>query len=88
VQQRAGQCHVQRTLGDRQQAELLGDDLALLGDLDASVHRAGRQRTERAIDGRTAAAADTAAAPVKQDELDARIREQPGERLLCLIQSP
>jgi hypothetical protein len=71
VHQRAGDGHLQRAFGDRQQAELLGDDLPLLGDLDAAADGAGRKRGQRPPHRRPAAATDGAATSVKERELDA-----------------
>jgi hypothetical protein len=60
LEQRAGEGDLEGSLRDRQEAELLADDLALLGDLEPAVHRAGRQRGERAVHRRAAAASDAA----------------------------
>ena len=68
--------------------ELLRDDLALLGDLDASVDRARRQRGERAIDRRSAAAPDAAAAAVKERQLDPGLANRSAERFLRAVERP
>ena len=49
---------------------VLGDDLALLGELEPAVERARREPQDRPA-RRSAAAPDPAAAPVEQRQLDA-----------------
>ena len=88
MQQHAGDRDLERTLGDGQQTELLRDDLTLLGDLDVAIHRAGRQRRQRAIHRRAAAAADAAAAAVEQREIHASFAEQRGQFFLRAIERP
>ncbi len=55
--------------GQDRQAVLVGDDLALLGDLHRPVERAVRQGEHRLV-GRAATAADRAAAAVEEAQVD------------------
>ena len=61
------------------------DDLALLGDLDAAVHRARRQRGERAVHRRAAAASDAAAAAVKESQRRRRLRANSFASASCAL---
>src|SRR6478735_8713943 len=64
LEQRASERDLEGSFCDREEAKLLGNDLALLGDLDSTVDRARRERGERAIDRRAAAAPDASAPAV------------------------
>src|SRR5215218_9182217 len=88
LEQRAGERDLEGSLRDREKAKLLGDDLALLGDLESAVHRAGRQRGERAIHRRSATASDASPSAVEQSKRDTGFGEQLRERLLPLVQRP
>src|SRR5207253_1190093 len=76
LQQHAGRIHLQRPLCNGQQAELLRDYLALLGDLDAPPGGLRRQRRERTINWRSTAAPDASAPAVKKSEPDSCLVEQ------------
>src|SRR5450759_1588717 len=88
VQQHSRRRHLQRALGHRQQAELLRDDLPLLGDLDAALGRPGRQSGESAIDGRATTAPDAPATAMEKTQLHSGLIEHFGQRLLRAIQTP
>ncbi len=68
-------------------AVAVGDHLALFGDLDAALHRAGRLGQDSAV-GRTAAAPDAPAAPVEQFQPDVLRPAQVAEPLLGEIHAP
>ena len=71
VQQHARHRHLERPFGNREQAELLRDDLALLRDLDVPIHRLGRQGREGAMDRRPPATAHASSTSVEQPKLHA-----------------
>jgi hypothetical protein len=56
------------------------DHLALLGQAELPVHRAGRLREDRLV-ARPAAASDRAAAAVEQAQRDAVVAPQAGEQI-------
>ena len=64
-----------------------GDDLALLGDADCALNRAGGLREDRLVAG-PAAAADRAAPAVEQAELDVVTAEHLDQRDLRLVELP
>ena len=74
-------------LGDRRVGVVGGDDLALLGELEAPVHGSRGLGEDRAVRG-TAAAADGAAAAVEQGEPDVVPAGGRDQRLLRLVQEP
>ena len=85
--QRRRRVQLERPHGDVGQAELRLDHLALFGDAQPAVDRTRRLRLNRKI-RRTAAAADAAAAAVKQRQLDVRVAAGVDNRLLRAIQRP
>ena len=64
-----------------------GNDFALLGDADLAVHRAARLRNNGVI-ARSAAAADRAAATVKQPQPHMVAREHFDQADLGLVEFP
>src|SRR5258708_39886254 len=64
-----------------------GDDLALFGDADRTLHRPGRLGEDRLI-ARPTAAPNRAAAAVKQAQTDAMAPKYFDERDLGLVQLP
>ena len=90
--QRGGERHrahglLQRAHRDAAHAVLHADELALLDGAQAAAHGAGRRAEHRGV-GLPAAAADRAAAPVEQGELDARVVQHLHQRRLRLLQQP
>src|SRR5439155_14715299 len=66
MQQDAGEHQLEAALGHRQETEVLGDDLTLLGDLDPPAHRPRWKRGERPRYRRASPTSHGAAAAVKQ----------------------
>ena len=71
-QEGRGERGLEIPLGEPGQPVLEGDRLALLGQLEAAVDRAGRLREDRRV-GRAAAAPGAAAAAVEDGQLDAAL---------------
>ncbi len=65
VEQRPGGHHFEATLRNFEQAEVLGDDLSLLSNLDPPARGAGWKGRERPADLRAAASPHRAPAPMK-----------------------
>ena len=74
-------------LGDRGVGVVGGDDLALLGELEAAVDRPGRLREDRPV-RRPAAAAERPAPAVEQRQRDAVRAGRRDQRLLGAIEQP
>jgi hypothetical protein len=85
--EQAGRAHGEFVDRGLQVAVLVVQHLALLGELDLAVHRAGRLRQDRLV-GRTAAAADGAAAAVEQPAAHAALAGDAQDLLLRLVQVP
>src|SRR5260221_2461041 len=88
LQQCAGERDFECALRNGQQSELLRDDLALLRDLDATVHCPGRHCSECARYRRASPTTDTSTAAMKETQLNACISEHFGECFLRLIERP
>ena len=73
--------------GDRDVGVVGRDDLALLGELEAAVHRPRRLGEDRAV-GRPAAAPDGAATTMEQREADAVPPGDAHQRLLGPVEQP
>ncbi len=78
---------LQMAPGDRRVRVVRGDDLALLGELEAAIDRARRAAEDRAV-RRAPAAADGAAAAVEERQLDAPVARDLDQRLLGAMQHP
>ena len=85
--ERAGRVDLQRPQRDVGQAEQRLQHLALLGHAQRAVDRAGRLRHDRQV-GRSAAAADAAAAAVEQRDRDAVAAARGDDRLLRSVEIP
>ena len=86
LQRRGGQ-HLQIAAADFGVGIFAGDDLALLGDADLAVHRAGGLRQDGVI-ARPAAAADRAAAAVEQPQAHVVALEHLDQFDLGLVELP
>ena len=86
-EERGGRDLLEVALGDGHVGVVGGDDLALLGELEAAVHRARGLGEDRAV-RRPAAAPDGAAAPVEQRQRDAVAARDAHERLLGPVEQP
>ena len=74
-------------LGDPRGGVLLGDRLALFGELDFSCYRTVRQRAQRLVH-RAAATRDRPAAPVKQPKRDVVVGDDLAEAALVAVEFP
>ena len=88
MQQHAGEHQLQAALGEGGQAEVLGHDLTLLGDLDPAVHRTRGQGGERPRHRRAAAPAHRAAPAVEQRPRHAGAGAGARHLLLHAVQRP
>ena len=88
MQQDAREHQLQAALGEGGQAEVLGHDLTLLGDLDPAVHRTRGQGGERARHRRAAAPAHGAAPAVEQRPRHAGAGTRARHFLLHAVQRP
>src|SRR5689334_2218898 len=88
MQQHTRQRYLERSLGDRQESELLRDYLALLGDLDVAADRFRRKRSKRAIHRRPATPSNASSSSVEDPKLDSRFRENRGKLFLRSIEGP
>ena len=86
-QERGGGHLLEVPPGDGDVGEVGRDDLTLLGELEAAIHRARGLREDRAV-RRSAAAADGSAAPVEQREGDAVPPGDAHQRLLRPVEEP
>src|SRR5207249_3445898 len=79
-EQRRGERRLQIGVCEPREPVLEGDRLSLLRQLEPSGRTCGRRREDRGV-GRTAATTRTAAATVKDRQLDAPARGERGQRL-------